>query len=37
MIEGVPFADVLREVLILAAMTAVLIGVALRKFNDKLE
>lgn len=37
MIEGVPFADVLREVLILTAMTAVLIGVALRKFNDKLE
>lgn len=37
MIEGVPFADVLREVLILTVMTAALIGVALRKFNDKLE
>lgn len=37
MIEGLPFAAVLREFLILLAMTAVLIGVALKKFNDKLE
>lgn len=37
MIEGLPFAAVLREFFILAAMTVVLIGVALKKFNDKLE
>ena len=37
MIEGLPFADVLDDFFILAAMTAVLIGVALKKFNDKLE
>lgn len=37
MIEGLPFTAVLREFAILAAMTASLIAVALRKFNDKLE
>ena len=37
MIEGLPFTAVLREFAILAAMTAGLIAVALRKFNDKLE
>lgn len=37
MIEGLPFASVLREFAILASMTAVLIVVALKKFNDKLE
>lgn len=37
MIEGLPFTAVLREVAILAGMTAALIVVALRKFNDKLE
>lgn len=37
MIEGLPFTAVLKEFAILAAMTAVLIGVALKKFNDKLE
>ena len=31
------FADVLDDFFILAAMTAALIGVALKKFNDKLE
>lgn len=37
MIEGLPFTEVLKEFAILAAMTAGLIGVALKKFNDKLE
>lgn len=37
MIEGLPFTAVLHEFFILAAMTAVLIGVALKTFNDKLE
>lgn len=37
MIEGLPFTADLREFAILAAMTAGLIAVALRKFNDKLE
>ena len=37
MIEGLPFTAVLREFAILAAMSAGLIAVALRKFNDKLE
>lgn len=37
MIEGLPFGAVLREFSILAAMTALLIGAALKKFNDKLE
>lgn len=37
MIEGLPFTAVLRKFAILAAMTAGLIAVALRKFNDKLE
>lgn len=37
MIEGLPFAAVLDDFAILAAMTAVLIGVALKKFNDRLE
>lgn len=35
--RGLPFTAVLREFAILAAMTAGLIAVALRKFNDKLE
>ena len=37
MIEGVPFADVLDDFLILVSMAIVLIGVALKKFNDRLE
>lgn len=37
MIEGLPFAAVLKEFSILLAMTIVLIGLALKKFNDKLE
>lgn len=37
MIEGLPFAAVLKEFAVLAVMTAVLIVVALKKFNDKLE
>lgn len=37
MIEGLPFAAVLKEFWILALMTVVLVGVALKKFNDKLE
>ena len=37
MIEGLPFSAVLTNFLILLAMTVVLVGVALRKFNDKLE
>lgn len=37
MIEGLPFRDVLAEVSILAGMTVFIVGVALRKFNDKLE
>ena len=37
MIEGVPFVAVLKEFAILSGMTLALIGIALRKFNDKLE
>ena len=37
MIEGLPFGFVLKEFFILLEMTAVLIVVALKKFNDKLE
>lgn len=37
MIEGLPFGAVIKEFSILAAMTALLIVAALRKFNDKLE
>lgn len=37
MIEGLPFAAVLKETAILAAMTLLLIAVSLKKFNDKLE
>lgn len=37
MIEGLPFRDVLTEVSILAGMTVFIVGVALKKFNDKLE
>lgn len=37
MIEGLPFRDVLTEVSILAGMTVFVVGVALKKFNDKLE
>ena len=37
MIEGLPFAAVWREVLILLAMTVVFIVVSVKKFNDKLE
>lgn len=37
MIEGLPFSDVLFEFSILAAMTVLLVSVALKKFNDKLE
>lgn len=37
MIEGLGFGAVWREFAILAAMTAVLVAVAVKKFNDKLE
>ncbi len=37
MIEGLPLAAVLTEVGILLAMTVAIIGVALKRFNDKLE
>lgn len=37
MIQALPFSAVLREFGILLAMTVALVGVALRKFNDKLE
>lgn len=37
MIEGLPFAAVMKEFLILLVMTLALVGVALKKFNDKLE
>lgn len=37
MIEGLPFAAVLHEFAVLCTMTVVLIGVSLKKFNDKLE
>ena len=37
MIMGVGIGDVMREVLVLAAMTAVLLTVALKKFNVRLE
>ena len=37
MIQALPFGAVLREFAILLAMTLALVGVALRKFNDKLE
>ena len=37
MVQALPFSAVVREFLILLAMTLALIGIALRKFNDKLE
>ncbi len=37
MIEGVHFDAVLKEFLVLTAMTAILVTVALKKFKDKLE
>ncbi len=37
MIEGLPFVAVLKEFFILVGMTLMLLTVALRKFNDKLE
>lgn len=37
MIEGLPFREVWTEVSILAGMTVFLVGVALKKFNDRLE
>ncbi len=37
MIEGLPLAAVLTEVGILLAMTVAIIGIALKRFNDKLE
>ena len=37
MVEGLPFAAVLKEFAVRAVMTGALIGVALGKFNDKLE
>jgi len=37
MIEGAAFGAVLQQFAILAAMTFVLVVVALKKFNDKLE
>ena len=37
MIQGAPIADLWQNCVILFGMTAVLLGVSLRKFNDKLE
>lgn len=37
MIQGAPFIYILKELLILTAMTAATICLALKKFNDKLE
>ena len=37
MIAGLPLSAVWQECCILLAMTVVLVGVALKKFNDKLE
>ena len=37
MFEGLPFGAVLKEFSILLVMTAALVVVALKKFNDKLE
>ena len=37
MIMGVGIGDVAREVAVLAAMTAVLLAVSLKKFNVRLE
>ena len=37
MIEGLPFAEVMKEFLILLAMTAAIMAMSLKKFNDKLE
>ena len=37
MIEGLPFRAVLTETAILTAMTLLIVTVALKKFNDKLE
>ena len=37
MIEGLGFASVWRETLILLAMTFIVLTAALKKFNDKLE
>lgn len=37
MIQALPFSAVMREFGILLAMTVALVGIALRKFNDKLE
>lgn len=37
MIQGAPIADVWLNCVILSGMTALLVGVSLKKFNDKLE
>lgn len=37
MIEGLPFAAVLGDFLILSVMTVLLVVIALKKFNDKLK
>lgn len=37
MIQGVPLAEVWQDCAILSGMTVLLLGVSLRKFNDKLE
>ena len=37
MIEGLRFAAVLGDFLILSVMTVLLVVIALKKFNDKLE
>ena len=37
MIEGLPFSEVLHHFLILTSMTILLIGVALKKFKNRLE
>jgi ABC-2 type transport system permease protein len=37
MIEGVPFVFVLKETLVLLAMTVVIFTAAVKKFNDRIE
>jgi ABC-2 type transport system permease protein len=37
MIMGVGIGDVMKEVIVLAAMTAALLAVSLKKFNVRLE
>jgi len=37
MVEGVPFAQVWQQFTVIVAMTLLVMGIALRKFNDRLE